>query len=284
MHIISKHWVDNMFTKVLIPTDGTGLEDHAINYSAIAFPDAEFHTLSVIQPHVKGTHLTRLMIQMQEESANKAVDHAEGLLKKLGIKKIKKKILRGDPSKNILKYADTQDIDIIVMRSYCAEGVQNYKLGSTIEKVLGHIHCPMLLISHTARRAKPKKILLSAGRGVDPKKLENVALFIAKSYGAKLTTLFVLERKGSEREREFGEKVLTNLAWKAEHVGIEVEKVFEHGDPAEKILEAAMDHDLIIMGAGKKKILRRIAIGHVAREVCATSPAPILLVRGHHLR
>lgn len=273
-----------MFKKVLIPTDGTGLEDHAINYAAIAFPNAEFHILSVIQPHVKGTHLTRLLIQMQEESAEKAVNHAEELLKGLGIKGSIKKVLRGSPSKNILKYADASDIDIIVMRSYCAEGVQNYRLGSTIEKVLNHIHCPMLLISHTARQVKPEKILLSAGRGVDPKKLENVALFIAKSYGAKLTTLFVLEKKGSEREREFGEKVLKNIAWKADHVGLDVEKVFEHGDPAEKILEYAVDHDLIIIGAGRKKIFRRIAIGHVAREVCATSPAPILLVRGHHLR
>ena len=63
-----------------------------------------------------------------------------------------------------------------------------------------------------------------------------------------------------------------------------IKKAIEHGDPGEVILKYAESHDLIIMGAGKKGIFQRVVLGHVAREICAPSPVPVILVRRHHLR
>lgn len=274
-----------MFKRILIPTDGTGLEDHAIRYSALAFPFARYHVISVIQPDVRGTHLTKLMRQMLKESAEKAIKHAEELLFKEGIEIEKKKVLRGTPSKEINKYAKSEDIDLIVMRSYCKTGVLNYRLGTTIENVLRHTPCPVLIITTSASQREPKKILMPIdGSHLGQKLLENVAMNTAKSFNAELTALCVIEKKKGIRLKAQAEKVLTNAAWKAEHFELKLKKAIEYGDPADTILRFATSHDLIIMGAGKKGIFRRVVLGHVARQICAPSPVPVILVRGHHIR
>lgn len=274
-----------MFKRILIPTDGTGLEDHAIRYAALAFPFGKYHVISVIQPEVRGTHLTKLMRQMLKESADKAINHAEKLLLKEGIKIEKKKVLHGVPSKEINRYAKSEDIDLIVMRSYCKTGVQSFRLGSTIENVIKHTTAPILIVSTSASQREPKRILLPIGGAqLDLKALENVAMNTAKSFNAELTALYVVEDTKMEKGRAHAEKVLENVAWKAKHFEIRLKKVIEHGDPAEAILKREDSHDLVIMGAGKKGIFRKVVMGHVAREICATSPLPIILVRGRHIR
>ncbi len=274
-----------MFQKILIPTDGSGLEDHAIRYAALAFPFGKYHVISVIQPDVRGTHLTKLLKQMLEESANKAINHAEELLLEEGIEIEKKKVLYGKPSKEILKYGKSEGIELIVMRSYCKSGVLSYRLGNTIENVLKHTHCPVLILTTSASQREPKKILLPIGAAhLEQKALENVAMNTAKSFNAKLTALFVIEKGKGEKERAHAEKALENAAWKAKHFEMKLKKAIEYGEPGEVILRYANTHDLIIMGAGRKGIFRRVVLGHVAREICAPSPVPIILVRGRHLR
>ena len=274
-----------MFKRVLIPTDGSGLEDHAIRYAALALPFAHYHIVSVIQPNVRGTHLTKLMKQMLNESAQKAINHAEKLLLEEGIEIEKKKVLYGNPSNEIVGYAKHEGIDLIVMRSYCKTGVQSFLLGDTIESVLSKTYCPVLIISTSADQREPKKLLLPIGGAhLDQKALENVSMNTAKSFNAELTALFVLEEGTRSKDTSYAEKVLDNVAWKAKHFEVRLNKALEHGDPAEVILDYAGSHDLIIMGAGKKGIFRKVIMGHVAREICATSSVPIILVRGHHIR
>lgn len=274
-----------MFKRILIPTDGSGLEDHVIRYVALAFPFANYHVISVVQPNVRGVHLTKLLREMLEESAEKAINHAEELLLGEGIEIEKKKVLYGIPSKKILDYTKFEDIDLIVMRSYCKSGVLSYRLGSTIENVLRHTNCPVLILTTSASQREPKRILLPiGGTHLEPKALENVTMNTAKSFNAEITALYVIEGERIDKGRAHAEKVLENAAWKAKHFDVKLKKAIEHGDPAEIILKYADSHDLIIMGAGKKGIFRKVVIGHVAREICAPSPVPIILVRRRHTR
>jgi nucleotide-binding universal stress UspA family protein len=121
------------------------------------------------------------------------------------------------------------------------------------------------------------------GAHLDQKALENVALNTVKSFNGELTALYVVE--GSrEKGRVQAEKVLANAAWKAEHFEVKIKKIIDYGDPAEIILKHADSHDLIIMGAGKRGLFKKVVMGHIAREMCATSTLPVILVRGRHIR
>ena len=50
-----------MINRILIPTDGYGLEDHVISYVARAFPFAEFHVVSIVNTYERGVQMTTLL-------------------------------------------------------------------------------------------------------------------------------------------------------------------------------------------------------------------------------
>lgn len=71
----------------------------------------------------------------------------------------------------------------------------------------------------------------------------------------------------------------------AERVGrsadIEVEPVVELGDPAGAIVTAAAEHevDVIVVGSRERSWFSRLIDPSVSREVTASSPVPVLVVR-----
>jgi nucleotide-binding universal stress UspA family protein len=59
-------------------------------------------------------------------------------------------LLRGaSPAEGILEIAETQEVDLIVMSTHGRSGLTRWALGSVADKVMGHSHCPVLLIRQT---------------------------------------------------------------------------------------------------------------------------------------
>lgn len=52
----------------------------------------------------------------------------------------------GDPSSEIIDYAKTQDVDLIVISSHGRTGLGRFFMGSVAERVVRFAHCPVLVI------------------------------------------------------------------------------------------------------------------------------------------
>lgn len=55
-------------------------------------------------------------------------------------------IVKGDADAQIVRYAQQQDCDLIVIPSHGLTGLEHTLLGSVAEKVLRHARCPVLLV------------------------------------------------------------------------------------------------------------------------------------------
>ena len=113
---------------------------------------------------------------------------------------------------------------------------------------------------------------------------ENLAIEMALAFNAELTGAVMCGGKGKKCSREFGQKVLKNLEWKCKQMGVKFNYDVRDGDAADGIILLSQEHDLIIMGAGRKGFMKRIVIGHVSREIATTSSRPVILVRGRYKR
>ena len=60
--------------------------------------------------------------------------------------KYKTTILRGQPGREIVKYAKEQKVDIVVIGSRGLNTLQEMVLGSVSHKVMKRIHCPALIV------------------------------------------------------------------------------------------------------------------------------------------
>ena len=260
-----------MIKKILIPTDGYGLEDHVINYAARAFPFAEFHVISVINTYEGGVQLTNLLYEEMKKGAQRAVYEAENKIRAHGIEDIKTTVAEGVPSIKIVAYAKLYNIDLIAMRVYSRRYTASaQRMGSTVKNVLKKSRVPVLTLAENCDRLPIKKILLLTDGTHKTKRAENYAIHFASTHGAKIEALYFSQEGGK------GEKILQNFEWKAKYWNVEVKKstVEEMGN-LKKHFE---NNDLAIMGLGKKTIFG-CKVGHFSQYVATHSPIPVIFVR-----
>lgn len=142
--------------KILVPFDGSGYSEKAFEKAleiAEKF-ESELVVMTVIQSKVSdsvGLSLTRLQ-EIQDEQ----VDTATTMLKKLEDKTKDKKIpfsikIVHNPSSSeaIVDYADSSNIDLVVMGSHGRTGFRKIVLGSVASGVVGHAKCPVLITKGT---------------------------------------------------------------------------------------------------------------------------------------
>ncbi len=55
-------------------------------------------------------------------------------------------IEKGDPTNEIIDYAEKHQIELIVMPSRGHSGISRFFMGSTAERVIRHAHCPVLVL------------------------------------------------------------------------------------------------------------------------------------------
>lgn len=121
-------------------------------------------------------------------------------------------------------------------------------------------------------------------------------LTLAKIFGAKITFLYVLEnpvlvyatpdivpyyaRELLDDLRKHAEEVLLAAQAPAKEAGLEADtSLLEFMRPADGIIQAAQDCDLVVMGSHGRSGIRRLLLGSVTEAVMRLSSKPLLVMR-----
>ena len=71
--------------------------------------------------------------------------------------KYEHRLLTGDPASTIVRLADEEDVDLIVMGTHGRTGLVHLLFGSVAEYVLRHARCPVLTVRDRAANEPPLK-------------------------------------------------------------------------------------------------------------------------------
>lgn len=138
------------FKKILVPTDFSPSSKAALDYAAmIAEPfRAEIALIHVIESLAYS--VTDTLIVVDHEAALKAT--AEALIDNLykeclerGLS-VTKAVVNGTPYREIIRKADADRVDLIVMGTHGRTGVERLLLGSVTEKVVRLSSVPVLTV------------------------------------------------------------------------------------------------------------------------------------------
>ncbi len=145
---------DTEFKNILIATDFSDLSGEAFTYSlSIAKKyGARLHILHIVDTaaHAAGFYLPHLSF---EKIGKDMTDAAEKMLSKHYIRELHGfdnydcTVLSGAPHEEIVKYGSTHEIDLVVMGCFGRTGIDRIVFGSTTERVMRALHCPVLAIS-----------------------------------------------------------------------------------------------------------------------------------------
>lgn len=150
-----------MYDQILIPTDGSDVAEVAVEHAVDLANkyDADLHALYVADVDAISISLGTEQVdrirqgkfpEMDDlrEEAETATGYVVSEGEKAGVE-VTERHSGGIPHRMIRKYAENNDIDLIVMGSKGRSGVRRALLGSVTERTLRSTHVPVLVVDYT---------------------------------------------------------------------------------------------------------------------------------------
>lgn len=149
-----------MFKKVLCPVDFSKFTEEVITYAADIAKQygAELHVLHVIPNLTYFTpyesFLTPENLVAVEKNIQDEVERDFGKILKHVDMEIKKVVKTGVAFVEIIDYAKSEGIDLIVMGTHGRSGIEHILIGNVAEKVVRKSPCPVLTIRPKGKEFK----------------------------------------------------------------------------------------------------------------------------------
>lgn len=287
-----------MFDRILFPTDGSdGAEvafDHVLDIATAH--DAVVHVLNVADTTEDSVLRARsdsaeALEQEGERITSETADRAE----QRGVDTVTE-VLRGEPYRTIIDYAENRGVDLVVMPTHARRGLERFLLGSTTERVVRRADVPVLTISPDsgATATYPYRDVLVPTDGSDcANQALAIGVDVADAADAALHLLSVIDVMAIgvdvrtdiliENLEESATKLLDEAEAFAKDAGVEVTTTtVQYGPSIHKAILAYIeehDIDLVVVGTHGRTGFDRYVLGSVTEYLVRTSPIPVLTVR-----
>lgn len=301
-----------MFTRILVPLDGSPLAQSALPYAlALASAeDAPVTLLSVVPPtQMLPDYYIPYSAAMEAAQLAAAGDALDTLARSLRAHgpRVTTAVAVGDAADQILRYAEENDVDAIVMASHGRGGAFHWAFGSVARRILTGATVPTLVVrakdapEHAETPASLRSILVPLDGSELAEAVLPLVTDLARSIGASVTLARVVPFLGGiymaspyaplvvpdtfdqamEDARTTARAYLDAAAERLRRAGITVETVERDGDPASRLL-SLMDeehYDLVVAATHGRTGITRWVMGSVAEHLIEASHTPVLLVR-----
>jgi len=302
-----------MYKKMLVPLDGSDLAEVALVYAREV---ASRLRLAVVLLHVYSSAETEL-VPARQAYINSKVDTIRRELEvetEAGIEPVSEDVtVRGElaegyPAEEILRYAEENSIDFILMSTHGRTGIKLWTMGSVADKILRASKVPIWLI----RAGVPPEIIsdklqtrrmlvLLDGSELAESVLPHVET-LAKQRGTDLIDIVLLQvceptplavyyystvpidwQDYIARCKREDEQYLAKIEKRLKDAGLKVRYDLLMGKPADAIIDYVSENpvNLIVMSTHGRSGLSRWVYGSVAEKVLHGTSTPIFLVRPH---
>lgn len=248
-----------MMKRFLVPTDFTDSSIFAISSAAGL---AEKLDAEVILLHVLD----------EPTDADDLANEVERVLKMAELKELRYhyKQISGDVVDSIVE----QQVDLIIMGSEGAKGLESFFVGTNAEKVAKQAECPVVIVKTRTDLTSIDKIVFPTNMNREDDKMIEELKFLQLVFGSKVHIVkafddtLVSQRDVEKRLTDFAEFHQIKDYSVSAIAGIDEGELILHY--AEKEMA-----DLLLLATHNRKGLDRIFAGHISTEVINESNIPI---------
>lgn len=296
-----------MFKKVLVPLDGSGFAERALEpaLTVVRATNAELLLLSVpsyyqfVAPASTGygMPMTDQVIDMGDDDAKEYLD-ALRREARCSDCRIRTLVQAGDVAGCIVDTAAGEGVDLIVMTTHGYSGFTRWMLGSVTERVLRSAPCPVLVVRESIPFCKA---LINLDGSALAEKALAPGLALSRLLGCQVTLLRadtgeelsdlevgMLQMAGAGSCQDLVDQGVDRLHYYLECLArqhrtadLPIDTAVVKARPAEAILTYAEEQeiDLIVMATHGRSGVRRWVYGSVAEKVLRHAPCAMLIVR-----
>ena len=313
-----------MYERMLVPLDGSELAEVVFTYAkelAVRL-DLDVILLHVYNP--RDHELVPIHRAYVERAAERIRRQSQEVQQRMGAQpggkavEARGELAAGDPAEEILRYADENNIDLILMATHGRSGVKRWVMGSVADKVLRASKVPVWLVP----AGIPQEVVYDqwpTGRMLVPLDGSELAESVlphvealAKQRGAELCEVVLLRvceppillsdypeavmplsweqhvEQATAWSKRACEQYLAGVEKRLKDAGLKVRSEvivgkFVGGNPAYEIVDYANRNpfNLIVMATHGRSGLSRWAYGSVADRVLHGVSNPVFVVRPH---
>ena len=152
-----------MYKKILVPMDGSPIAECVIPHiKAIAKAEnAEVELINVVEPLEIPTRGKIALDeddlkQIDSDSRSDAHNYLANIAKQLKRSSVEARpvVLSGKTADTLVDYANTNDIDLLIMATHGRSGITRWFWGSIVDKVLRAVDVPVLLVKSKGCKAE----------------------------------------------------------------------------------------------------------------------------------
>ncbi|HUE73828.1 MAG TPA: universal stress protein [Pirellulaceae bacterium] len=138
--------------KILVPVDFSESSDAALDWATVLARDTGA-TLLII--HVETVPLTtgggEYIYAIPEPATQELLERLHKVVPRDSSIPIVHRLLAGDPAEAILRAAQSEGVDMIVMGTHGRRGITRLLMGSVAEAIVRRAECPVLILKHTSK-------------------------------------------------------------------------------------------------------------------------------------
>ncbi len=217
-----------------------------------------------------------------KNTSNEQLNKLALTIKKKGVEQVNTISVSGQTYKEIVKLSKKIKADIIIMGTHGASGFSEFLAGSNTFRVISQAQCPVLSVQKHITIHDFKHIIVPFRDNPHSREKVNIAIAIAKIYGATLHVLGV-DTEGSKSHLK---KILLEgeqIKRIVEEFGVKCQlKVISESFLADTVLKYAENAhaDLIIVTSDMDKVsVSEYFMGPFAQQVINHSKIPVLSIK-----
>jgi nucleotide-binding universal stress UspA family protein len=292
-------------SRLLGATDFSQAAELAQNYAILLAraSGGRLHIVHVSQPYptltLDAADDAQLLGPVRREVSN-ALDDMASRLTRDGVQ-ASATLTIGTPSEEIIRVADAEAADLIVLGSQGRTALEHVLLGSTAERVVKGAACPVLTVRADGSRSIPpaiRHLIVPTDFSRGSADALEAAIVVAHMFKASITLVHVLEWSWLRlhytiAELADEERIRRELqarlepyaeAIRSQELTADIVTV-GGGGPADFIVDTAASRnaDLIVMGTHGRRGIQRALIGSVAEGVLRRASCPVLTIKEYSI-
>lgn len=190
----------------------------------------------------------------------------------------------GDLVKTVTDYVNAENIDMIVMGSSGATGLKEMVMGSQTQKIVRNVHCPVLVVKHSAENINFKNIVFASDFSEMAKKPFEKLIEFARKFNARIHLLNVAAYpKFTVSDEDYTRmKAFERMCWALPCT------IYGRGDLD---LELGVTHfakevnaDLVSLAHFGKEPMKRVFTGSLTENLVNHLEISILTINAHQVK
>lgn len=275
------------YARILVPTDMSDFATLALRYAA-AFRERLGSSITAVYADE-----VYLPVDMLEAPLGFYLEKAPESMERLAVRlrdhtaqvvgaPVETLIVQDSPARAVLATAKKMHADLILMGTHGRTGLRRAILGSVTENVLHEAKVPVMTVTPALMQGKAKaeirRILCPVNFTHVARQALQHACSLAQAFEAELSVLYVVEGidddRAAEVEAAFHQWVDPQVADRCRFNRI----FLRGGDPAERVLAASADTDLIVIGAQHSFFRDATVIGTTTQRITRFARVPVMTV------